>query len=146
MNASTRTQGEGKQPAPENAQREPPPSAWEWLVAGVGLLLLLASIGYLLHDAFTGEDGPPVPVVRLVDMRPQEGRYLVQVKVVNQGRATAAALRVEGELRRGAEVVERSEIEFEHVPGRSSREGGLFFLQDPRALQLVLTARSYRKP
>lgn len=146
MSDTTRQQDPGKQPARDDDLREPPPSAWEWLAAGIGLLLLLASIGYLLRDAFTGQEEPPVPVVQLVDTRQQEGRYLVQVKVVNRGRATAAALRVEGELRRGSEVVERSELEFEHVPGQSSREGGLFFLQDPRALQLVLTARSYQKP
>ena len=146
MNHTTRPPAQGKQPSRGQDLREPPPSVWEWLAAAVGLVLLLASIGYLLHDAWTGDEGPPVPVVRLVDLQPQDGRYLVRVKVFNQGRATAAALRVEGELRRGAEVVERSELEFQHLPGRSSREGGLFFRQDPRTLQLVLTARSYQNP
>ncbi len=146
MHESTSGEDDAQQPPGDEKAREAPPSVWEWLVAGVGLVLLLASLSYLLHDAWTGEQGPPVPVVRLVGMQQQDGHHLVQVKVFNQGRSTAAALRVEGELRRGGEVVERSELEFQHVPGRSSREGGLFFRQDPRTLQLVLSARSYQKP
>jgi uncharacterized protein (TIGR02588 family) len=126
--------------------REPPPSPWEWACAFIGLVLLLASVGYLLHDAFTGQEGVPAPLVRLLDVQQQDGRYLARVQVFNQGRATAAALRVQGELRRGSEVVESSELEFQHVPGKSTREGGLFFVQDPRALQLQLSARSYQKP
>ncbi|NNU43775.1 hypothetical protein [Ramlibacter montanisoli] len=92
------------------------------------------------------QGGVPAPQVRLVDIQQQDGRYLARVQVFNQGRATAAALRVQGELRRGGEVVETSELEFQHVPGKSTREGGLFFVQDPRQLQLQLSARSYQKP
>ncbi len=145
MDASTPTDAGARRDAGEDV-REPPPSLWEWVCAGIGLVLLLASVGYLLHDAWSDEGGTPVPVVRLIDIRPQDGRYLARVQVFNQGRATAAALRVQGELRRGGEVVETSELEFPHVPGKSSREGGLFFVQDPRALQLQLSARSYQKP
>lgn len=125
---------------------EPPPSFWEWVAAGIGLVLLLASLGFLLHDAWTGNGQPPAPVVSVVGIEPQEGRFLVRLRVSNRSHETAAALRVEGELRRGGEVVERSDLELEHLPGQSSREGGLFFREDPRALQLVLSARSYRHP
>ena len=70
----------------------------------------------------------------------------MRLEVTNETRATAADVRVEGELRRGAEVVERSETEFAYLPGESVREGGLFFRQDPRTLQLVVSPRSYQKP
>ena len=58
----------------------------------------------------------------------------------------AAALRVEGELRAGGTVVERSETEFQYVPGRSSREAGLLFQADPRRHTLQLHARSFQHP
>lgn len=125
---------------------EPPPPMSEWIAAAIGLLLLLSSVGYLLYDALNGEERPPSPLVRVVAVEPQAGRYLVRLRVFNESKATASALRVEGELKRGNEVVERSEVEFQHVPGRSSREGGLFFTRDPRTLQLVLSARSYQVP
>ena len=146
MGAASHDDTSAKQDDRDAGQHEPPPSFWEWVCAFIGLVLLLASLGYLLHDAWSGKEGVPAPQVRLVDIQQQDGRYLARVQVFNQSRATAAALRVQGELRRGGEVVETSELEFQHVPGRSTREGGLFFVQDPRALQLQLSARSYQKP
>ncbi|MCC2634972.1 MAG: hypothetical protein K0S48_2858 [Ramlibacter sp.] len=127
----------------EPGEGSPPLS--EWLVAAIGLALLLASIGYLLFD---GNDGsqPPAPVVRMLEIQPQPGRFLVRVQAVNESRTTAAAVRVEGTLKRGNEVVERGELEFDYLPGRSTREGGMFFATDPRGLQLELAARSYRAP
>lgn len=133
--------------APQSEERqEAPPSPWEWLVAAIGLVLLVASLGYLVHDALGGDGAPPSPAVRVAGVEEQGGRFLVRVQVANESRATAADLRVEGELRRGADVVERSETQFPFLPGQSVREGGLFFRQDPRTLELVLTARSYQKP
>lgn len=134
------------QPARPNEQQEAPPSAWEWLVAAIGLALLLASLGYLVYDALADDGAAPAPAVRIQAIEPRDGRFLVRVQVANQSRAAAADLRVEGELRRGADVVERSETEFPYLPGQSVREGGLFFRQDPRTLELVLSARSYQKP
>ena len=115
-------------------------------LTAIGLLLLLASIGYLAYDAVTEREEPPSPAIRITAIEPQGDRFLVRVQVVNRTRATASALRIEGELRRGSEVVERSETEFDYLPGKSSREGGLFFRADPRTLQLVLSARSYQAP
>lgn len=130
----------------EPAAQEAPPTAWEWLAAGIGLLLLAGSMGFLLWDHWRGDGAPPSPQVALVDVLPQGGHYLVRVRVTNRSGGTAAALRVEGELRRADEVVERSELELDFLPGHSTREGGLFFRQDPRSLRLVLHARSYQEP
>jgi uncharacterized protein (TIGR02588 family) len=130
----------------DGERREAPPSAWEWFAAAIGLLLLLASIGYLAYDAVTEREEPPSPAIRVMGIEPQGDRFLVRLQVVNRTRATASSLRIEGELRRGSEVVERSETEFDYLPGKSSREGGLFFRADPRTLQLVLSARSYQAP
>lgn len=140
-----RPQQESDQPEQDSEAGEGSPPLSEWLVAAVGLLLLLASVGYLLFD---GNDGsrPPAPVIRMLEIQPQPGRFLVRVQAVNESRTTAAAVRVEGTLRRGSEVVERSELEFDYLPGRSTREGGMFFATDPRGLQLELAARSYRAP
>lgn len=136
---------QGKPSSGDTAQ-EAPPTVWEWLAAGVGLVLLLASMVFLLLEHWRGDEAPPAPRVELVDVQAQQGQFLARVRVTNQSRRAAAALRVEGELRRGEEVVERSELELDYLPGRSAREGGLFFAQDPRSLQLVLRARSYQDP
>lgn len=115
-------------------------------MAFLGLVLLLASIGFLALEGLQDEGRPPEPVVQVLQVQPQTGGWLVRVQVSNRSRATATALRVEGQLRRGAEVVERSETELAYLPGRSSREAGLFFRNDPGALQLVVAPRSYEAP
>lgn len=136
-----RPAGAGSDPAMSS-----PPPPLEWLLAAVGLVLLLASVGYLLFDAWDGRGAAPAPQVRVTAIEPQQGRFLVRFRVSNESRTPAANLRVVGELRRGEELVESSETEFAFVPGRSWREGGLFFARDPRTLRLELGARSYQAP
>ncbi|RYF17340.1 MAG: hypothetical protein EOO30_07320, partial [Comamonadaceae bacterium] len=87
------------QPSQPDEPQEAPPSPWEWLAAAIGLALLVASLGYLVYDAQAGDGGPPAPVVRASGIESQDGRFLVRVQVANESRATAADLRVEGELR-----------------------------------------------
>lgn len=122
------------------------PALWEWAVAGLGALLLVATLGYLVYDAVASADSAPDPAVQVLRIQRQEGRFLVRVKVVNRGREPAAMLRVTGELRRGETVVEQSDTEFDFLPGRSAREAGLFFEHDPGAFELRLGARSFQQP
>jgi len=135
-----------EQPPGTSPAGEAPPPFWEWVAAGVGLLLLLASMGYLLADSLAARDEPPRPAIQVRGVEPRQGQYAVRLRVRNEGRAAAAALRVTGELKRGEEVVESTEIEIDFLPGRSEREATLLFAQDPRTLQLVLSPRSYVKP
>ena len=71
----------------------------------------------------------PVPDVKLsVDsVLPIRNGYLVRVTATNEGGLTAGGLIVEGELRKGAEPVERSEtvIEFFRRARRSARVSSL---------------------
>lgn len=124
------------------------PAFWEWVVAALGLLLVLGSVAFLLYDASTDPSRPPEPVVQVLEIQPRTGQagFLVRLRVDNASRSTAASLRIEGELKQGDEVLERSETEFQYLPGRSSREAGLFFTRDPRSLQLELSARSFQEP
>ena len=128
------------------AMREEAPPLSEWVVAFIGLVLLVFSLGYLAYHAFTSPHTAPVPVVELLGIDQQGSRFLARVKVTNRGPTTAERLSVAGRLKRQGEVVEESATEFDFLPGASSREAGLFFSQDPRAFQLELFARSYQKP
>lgn len=136
---------------PERRERnappeEAPPSPAEWLVAAIGLLLVLASLGYLGWHGLIEKADPPRPEVRVLDVQAQEGRFLVRVRVHNRGRATAAKLRVTAQLRRGDQVVEDRDVEFDYLPGESSREAGIFFELDPRRFEMVVTPASFQQP
>ena len=64
------------QPQRPHEQQEAPPSAWEWFVAAIGLLLLAGSIGYLAYDALAADGASPAPAGPVVAIGPQERRFL----------------------------------------------------------------------
>jgi uncharacterized protein (TIGR02588 family) len=73
--------------------------------------------------------------------------HLVEVRAINERRATASRLKHEGVLvgRDGA-AIERSQTTLDYLPGRSERAGGLFFTRDPRDLDLRLRPPGYVRP
>jgi uncharacterized protein (TIGR02588 family) len=121
-------------------------SALEWVVAALGLLLVLATVGYLLVDGVRGGGERPRLTVRadsVVAMGP--GTFVVAFTARNDGRATAAAVTILGELGEGADVEERR-AELDFLPGRSERAGALVFGRDPRAAALRLRVEGWREP
>ena len=82
----------------------------EWIMGGIGFLIIACVLGFLLYTGINEDH--PVPDVKLsVDsvLRIRNG-YLVRVTATNEGGLTAGGVIVEGELRHGAEPVERSEV------------------------------------
>jgi uncharacterized protein (TIGR02588 family) len=122
------------------------PPFWEWVVAGIGTLLLLSALAFFAYEALQQDEGPPQPVVRVTSIDRQGSGYTVRLQVHNAGRSTAANLRVAGVLVQDGKELERSDTEFQYLPGRSSREAGLFFTRDPRQHALQVRAESYQEP
>ena len=118
----------------------------EWLVAGIGALLVAGTIGYLVYQALWRDQTPPD--VRLVALRvlALEHNHLVEFRAVNQGGEPAAQLLVEGELVGAEGPVETAEATLDYLPPGSHRDGGLFFSRDPREFELRLRAKGYARP
>jgi uncharacterized protein (TIGR02588 family) len=127
-----------------DANDVPPP--WEWAVALLGLVLILGSIVFLTYQVVAGDDSPPDVLIYADAILPVTSGYLVQIRAVNQGGSTAAALRIEGTLRGESSSVETSQTVIDYVPAHSYRKGGLFFTQDPRRFNLQLRAKGYAEP
>ncbi|HYE45335.1 MAG TPA: TIGR02588 family protein [Caulobacter sp.] len=121
-------------------------SLLEWIAGGIGLLMLLAVLGVIGREALVGDTSPPAIVVEQVGTQAVPGGYLVRIKVANTGGNSAAQVVVEGELARPGQEPETSEATFDYVPERSSREGGLFFRDDPAGGGLTLRAKGYVEP
>jgi uncharacterized protein (TIGR02588 family) len=121
-------------------------SRWEWVAAIASTLLVLGVVGYLLYDAVARPRTPPAVTVQADTVFKAGGLWLVEFRARNDGHQTAAAVRVEGELKEGEQTVETSEAVLDYVPGESVRRGGLFFRADPRAYRLELRAHGYQKP
>lgn len=120
-------------------------SKWEWLVGGIGLLVLLALLAFLAREAMA----PPTPpdlVARVDSVSRGTSGWLAHVRVHNRGRATAVSVTVEGALVTAAGDTLRSETTLDYVPGLSRRGGGLLFDQDPRLGKLELRVAGYQEP
>jgi uncharacterized protein (TIGR02588 family) len=118
----------------------------EWIVGGLGAVLVAGAIAYLVWHSLA-RDGTP-PDVRLVAERVLDLRngYLVQFRAFNEGGSAAAQVTIEGELTGPDGEVETSEVVLDYLPPRSDREGGLLFANDPRAGELRLRATGYARP
>jgi uncharacterized protein (TIGR02588 family) len=137
----------GRQPG--NEKREEESSAtpiWEWIVAGVGLVLVGGAISFLLYQTVRNGQSPPDITVRVESVAPTRSGYIVKITVANHGDSTAEGLVIEGDLRRGAEKVEVSHTTINYAPARSEKPGGLFFTQDPRQFALHVRALGYEEP
>jgi len=119
----------------------------EWVVFGVGLVLVVSTLSYLLYDGVTAADTPPDVEVRLGDPRPGGAGFLVPVTVVNRGGQTAEGVTVEVTLEvAGSPEPERGDFTVAFLPRGGRREGWVAFRSDPRAGRLTARASGYEKP
>lgn len=104
----------------------PAPALLEWVMGGLGLLIVLAVLGVIGAGAL-GPRAPAAPEARLVDARPAAAGWLAEVEVSNTGDRTAAAVRIEGRL--GADTAAAT---LDYLPARGRETVFLRFEQDPR--------------
>jgi uncharacterized protein (TIGR02588 family) len=119
---------------------------WEWAFGIAGLLFVAATVVYLGYQALAGRRAPPDIVLRTEPAIVVTGGYLVPISATNRGDLAAANVKVQGELKSDAAIVETSEMTFQYLPPRSERKGGLFFAHDPRRLTVAVSARGYEEP
>jgi uncharacterized protein (TIGR02588 family) len=118
----------------------------EWIVGGVGFLLVTGVIVFMLYHAITKIDSPPDIDVSVLSIRQNRSGYLVTVRARNDGGSTAEGLVIEGELKKGSQILERSHTTLDYAPPGSEKQAGLFFTRDPRHFELQLRALGYEDP
>jgi uncharacterized protein (TIGR02588 family) len=122
----------------------------EWTVFAVGLLLLLATSGYLLFQAVSHGHQPAALSVTLGEPWTPAGvsppHFIVPITVRNDGGQTAAEVDIAVELVEGGKPIERRELTFGFVPHLSSRSGALTFEHRPRPEQLSARVLGYLEP
>lgn len=119
----------------------------EWVLAAIGAVVTLATIGFLVYEGLAeGGTGAPELVVETGAATRSGGGWAVPVEARNTGSATAASVRIVGELRDAGGVVEESEMTLDYVPEASSRTGTLLFTRDPSTATLEVRATGYELP
>jgi uncharacterized protein (TIGR02588 family) len=119
---------------------------WEWIIAGIGFVLVAGVIGFLLYEAFSGNRLPPDVKLSVESVVQTRNGYLVKITALNEGGQTAEGVDIEGELRTGTESLERSRTTIDYLPPRSEKRAGLFFTRDPRQLELHVRPLGYEEP
>ena len=139
--------GHNPQPAKDGDDRIP---VIEWIVAAVGLLMLLGTLGFLVRSATAGDKSPPRVTVQVdsISSSTNPTGFLVQFRAINQGGTTAATVGITGELKEGDGdgTLESRSTELDYLPAHSTRLGGFFFTLDPRLHRLTLSSTGYQKP
>lgn len=132
--------------ASEKQQEKDAIPIWEWIVAGVGLVLVAGVIGFLIYEAFSGNRLPPDIKLSVGSVVQTRNGFLVTITAVNHGGITAEGVDIEGELKRGTETIERSQTTIDYLPPRSNKKAGLFFTRDPRQFELQVRPLGYEEP
>lgn len=118
----------------------------EWIVAVIGLILVIATIGFMLYKAVTSENTPPRFVTNIEKIDEINSGYLVIFKVINEGEKTASGVEIEGVLKNGTETLETSGATIDYVPSKSDSKGGLFFKNNPKQFMPEIRVKGYSEP
>jgi uncharacterized protein (TIGR02588 family) len=118
----------------------------EWIVFAIGLVLVLATLGFLIRESLVRDTGPPEIVARLGEPRPAREGYLVPVEVTNVGATTAEDISVPVTLDLPGGQREEAELVIAFLPRDSKRDGWVRFRGDPRRGKVSLGAIAFEVP
>jgi uncharacterized protein (TIGR02588 family) len=118
----------------------------EWVFAVIGLILVIGVIGFLIYEIATDQGKPANLNVKIEEIIPNNKGFLVRFTLENTGDETAADVTVEGELKKGAESLEKSDVTVDYVPSHSEKKGGMFFTEDPRSNGFTIRAKGFNEP
>jgi uncharacterized protein (TIGR02588 family) len=116
----------------------------EWFASSFGLVLFVSLVGILLWNVATETAGPPVIEVKAHILEEYGSGFLVEVEAHNLANKSVAEVEIIGELSRDGQKVEAKRVIIDYLPANSYRRAGLFFMNDPRMLTLVVRAGGYR--
>jgi uncharacterized protein (TIGR02588 family) len=117
----------------------------EWIVSGIGLLMVGTTVGYLVYASLTKEDSPPDVAVEVLSVVPLRQGYLAKFLARNLGEQGANDVHIMG-IHGSGSTAEESEAVIDFLPGKSERRGGLFFSSEPSPKSLSLRASGYQEP
>jgi uncharacterized protein (TIGR02588 family) len=118
----------------------------EWLLGGVGVMLVIACVAFLVYEGMTDREEPGPVTATVVEATSAGDSHVVTFNIRNGGSQTLSNLHVTARLFDGEREVESVTTEIDYLPGRSSQEGGFYFKSDPRGLRVEIQPGGYQKP
>ena len=117
---------------------------WEWVLAGVGAVILVGAIAFFTTQAIN-PSGIPQLTAEVDSVVPVAGRYIVAFTVRNEGE-TASNVTVDGTLTEGESVLARATVSLPFVPANSQNSAAMMFDYDPRSHRLRVVVTSFTQP
>ncbi|GAB3351101.1 TIGR02588 family protein [Modestobacter lapidis] len=139
MSESDRQGGE-PEPEPERT------STGEYVLGGLGGLLVLLLLGFLIYQAAVVRDTGPELSVTVTGVETAGNGWSVHYRIANTGGQTAVQVQVTGVLSRDGTEVEESSATVDYVPPGSRRSGALLFSEDPGSGDLQVRPSGYSLP
>jgi uncharacterized protein (TIGR02588 family) len=122
----------------------------QWIVAGIALVVVLASFGVVAYAGLARDDDQPAIEARIDSVSAGAVGYQVHVTVTNRGGGAAMDVQVQAtgtdHSAAAAALGALSPLRFDYLPGGSSATGMFVVPADPRTTGLQVEVASYRQP
>ncbi len=125
---------------------KPAKNALEWSVFGVALLLVTATVGYLLRETLATGNRHARIEVRLGDARPNGPGFIVSVTARNHGDRVAEDVQVAVTLEPASGPSEEATLAIPYLARHSAEQGWVGFRSDPRRGTLRVSGVAFRSP
>lgn len=117
----------------------------EWTVTGIASILVLFTFTFLIYELIYEEQTPPDIQISLGDVSQKDQGYSIPVSVKNNGSRTAKDIVVEITSEENG-LLEKGQINFQYLPGKSSVHGWVNFTERPTPRNLKTQVLGYSTP
>ncbi|RAU82713.1 hypothetical protein [Pontibacter arcticus] len=119
----------------------------EWAVFALGLVLVLAILGYLGFKTYTYRPSPPDLQLAYAPEPTMNEPNRFRVVISNKGNTTAEEVKVQVVLQKAGQELEKVELQLPFVPRGARRTGWVIFTESPASADTVsANVISYRTP
>lgn len=120
--------------------------AMEWILGGIGAVLFLLGLTFLVAEGLRGENEPGAITFRIDAIVHTDGAYLVRYTARNHGSQTLADVQISAYVLEGSAELEVARAAIDYLPGDSTRSGGFYLQENPEHHRLEIRAEGYQEP
>lgn len=117
----------------------------EWAVTILSGILVFFTLGFLIYQIIFEEETPPNIAVVLGAVSQKDGAFAIPIEASNEGSRTAENVVIEVVFEDGSDI-EKAEITFAFLPGKSSVNGYVVFSKNPELKKLKTHVKGYGTP
>ena len=128
------------------AARKGATHALEWLLGGVGAVMLFVGVVYLIRDGLSRSDRPGAVEAKVTDVVRAGDAFVVRFELHNAGDETLSNLHVTARLIEGDREIETASAVVDYLPARSTQRGGFYLRHDPERYELEIGPEGYQTP